>query len=51
MERLTGTEPQTFSFEGSHHWDTDVYNRPAPIDYTWTFTITIQRVDASGKPL
>ena len=48
---LQGTEPITLTFAGTGHLDRDNRGGPASIDHTWSYSLTIQRVDASGQPL
>jgi hypothetical protein len=44
LARLLSTEPQTFTYSDSMHFDQDLIGRPASIDYDWSYTITVQRV-------
>jgi hypothetical protein len=43
LARLMSTEPQTFTYVDSIHWDQDASGRPASIDYDWRYSITVQR--------
>ncbi|MDQ3933407.1 MAG: hypothetical protein M3340_02110 [Actinomycetota bacterium] len=45
-EQLLGTQPVTLTFSGSYR-ETGVEG----FDYSWTYTMTIQRVGADGQPL
>ena len=40
----TSTDPQTFTYSDSIHFDQDVTGKPASIDYDWTYSITVQRI-------
>ena len=43
LERLLSYAPQTFAFTGVQHFDKTSEKDPASFDYTWSYTITIQR--------
>jgi hypothetical protein len=47
LERLLGTEPITLTLNGSHSSNDGIET----VDYSWTYTITIQRVGQDGQPL
>jgi hypothetical protein len=51
MDTLRSTEPITLNFNGSTHVDHSIPGYSASIDYTWTKSLTIQRVDENGQPL
>jgi hypothetical protein len=52
MATLAGTAPFTLSFAGGPlSWTVTNTGRPAAINYGWSFTLELQRVDASGAPL
>ena len=52
MATLAGTQPFTLSFDGGPlHWDTTNINKPASIDYSWSLSLRLQRVDADGAPV
>ncbi len=51
LDTLRSTEPITLNFNGTGHLDHDNAGRPASIDHTWSYSLTIQRVDSSGQPL
>jgi hypothetical protein len=52
VSKFTATGPQTVSFSGTKHME-----RPSlttgvdTMDYTWSMSITYQRVDENGNPL
>jgi hypothetical protein len=50
-DTLTKPGPITLTFNASKHLDHDGLGTPASIDYSWTYSMTIQRVDKSGNPL
>lgn len=52
LPKFTGTGPQTISFSGSKHFEhEDIAGYPNKMDYTWSMSITYQRVDENGNPL
>ena len=53
MDTLRGTEPITLNFNGTTHVDHSLggLGFSASIDYTWTKSLTIQRVGPDGQPL
>lgn len=52
MEKLADTAPQTYTFTGGpRHFDTTTSVRDATLDYDWSYTVTVQRVDEQGLPL
>jgi hypothetical protein len=46
-EQLLGSQPVTLTLAGSHASN----NGFETVDYSWTYTLTIQRVGADGQPL
>jgi hypothetical protein len=50
LSKLLSTDPQTFIFSGSMHFDQDALGRPASIDFHWRYSITVQRQDKSRCP-
>jgi hypothetical protein len=44
LSKLLSTQPQTFTYGDSIHFDQDQNGNPASIDYDWTYTITVQRI-------
>lgn len=51
VARLFTTGPITVTNTGSQSWSTDHVGDPAQLDQRWSHSITIERVDASGRPL
>jgi CARDB len=51
MSKLSGTAPVTLSFQGGGDWAADQSGFAAIIKAGWKVTMTVQRVDAEGKPL
>ncbi len=51
MDTLRSTEPITLNFNGTTHIDHNIPGYTTSIDYTWTKSLTIQRVDENGQPL
>ena len=48
-ELVTGTH--TFTATGSDVWGADSRGNPADLSMTWSYSVTVQAVDASGQPL
>src|SRR5439155_8831377 len=44
LSELLSTDPQTFTYSDSIHFDQAVTGKPASIDYDWTYAITVQRI-------
>ena len=51
LKTLAGTEPFTLTFDGDGQWTHDQLGKPANIATSWTYSMTLQRVDAEGNPL
>jgi hypothetical protein len=51
LELFAGTQPFLLEFKGDDQFTEDQWGRPATLNYDWTYRMTIQRVDAEGKPL
>jgi hypothetical protein len=43
LAKLLSTDPQTFTYSDSVHFDHDMNGHPASIDIDWTYSITVQR--------
>jgi len=43
LAQLLSSEPQTYSYGDSIHFDQDDQGHAASIDYDWTYTLTVQR--------
>ncbi|HEX6680497.1 MAG TPA: hypothetical protein VF063_07625, partial [Gaiellaceae bacterium] len=44
MSTFLSKEPQTLTFSDSMHSDQDGLGKPASIDYTWSYSVTFQRI-------
>lgn len=52
LEKLASTAPQTYVFSGGpKHWNATQGGQAATIQFDWTHTVTVQRVDEDGAPL
>ncbi len=51
LDTLRSTDPITLNFNGTGHLDHNNLGQPASIDHTWSYSLTIQRVDENGEPL
>ena len=52
VSKFTATGPQTISFSGTKHMEHEVLpGYPDKMDYTWSMSITYERVDENGNPL
>jgi len=51
LTTLAGSDPFTLSFSGDGQWTQDQLGRPANIAISWTYAMTLQRVNADGNPL
>ena len=50
LDTLRGTDPITLNFDGSDHLDVPGWGGGS-FDHTWSYSLTIQRVDSTGQPL
>ena len=44
LSKLLSSDPQTYTISGTRHWPTTSLGYPASIDYSWTYSITLQRI-------
>ncbi|MBJ7332367.1 MAG: hypothetical protein JHC95_20905 [Solirubrobacteraceae bacterium] len=52
LEKLASTAPQTYVFTGGpKHWNATQVGQAALIQFDWSHTVTVQRVDEDGEPL
>jgi hypothetical protein len=51
LSTFTGTRPKTVTISGSKHFSKDFFGITQSLDYDWSYTLTLVRVDEDGNPL